>query len=139
MATAALGDLNIATQAFIQAAKLASGTQAANIRIAIVGGTAIIHTTAHRITQVRLSFLSWELSFDLTVQDVDLFISGADRIKLRNAIIARCNIPGQLPVWTVNGESVCGLTYTLRRSNHTSVHIRIDLIDEQVVSPLGIL
>ncbi len=58
MATTALGDLNIATQAFIQAAKLASGTQATSIRIAIVGGTAIIHTTEHRVTQVRL-YIPW--------------------------------------------------------------------------------
>lgn len=49
---ATVNDLTLATHAFIQAAKRAAGPQASSIRLAIVGGTAIIQTTKHRTTQV---------------------------------------------------------------------------------------
>lgn len=55
MATISISDLNFATQAFIQSAKVAAGAHAAVIRVAVVGGTAIVNTTGHRNTQVGLS------------------------------------------------------------------------------------
>ena len=54
----------------------------------------------------------------------------------RDEIVSKGNTPGQPPVWTVNYESICGLTYTIRKPNQAPVNIRIDIIDERVVSTL---
>jgi hypothetical protein len=69
-------------------------------------------------------------------QDVDFYIAGTDRMMLRDEIVSKGNTPGQPPVWTVNSESICGLTHTVRKPNQAPVNIRIDIIDERVVSTL---
>ncbi|KAI9845428.1 MAG: hypothetical protein M1837_004906 [Sclerophora amabilis] len=106
--------LQIASQAFIQSLKAVLGDNAATVGLAVVGGSAVVQMTRHRDTR-----------------DVDFYITGANRMHIRDAIV-NTNPKGQLPVWTVNGEAVCGLTYTVRRQGHDPVNIRVDIIDQEV-------
>lgn len=78
------------------------------------------------------------------MKDIDIQISGLskldkgyDRKKLKRDIIRYCGTAEgiKIPIWSDNGESFCGLTYTLLGSDKKpKAYIKIDIIDSSVVS-----
>ena len=68
------------------------------------------------------------------MQDVDFYIAGTDRMAFRDELVAKGNIPGLPPEWTINHESRCGVTHMIRSPNQAPVIVKIDIIDERVVS-----
>ena len=55
-------------------------------------------------------------------------------MQVRKAILESDTKPRPIPLWTRNMESICGLTYALQEPEHPTVYIRVDIIDEKVVS-----
>lgn len=72
-------------------------------------------------------------------QDVDFYIAGTDRMAFRDELVAKGNIPGLPPEWTINHESRCGVTHMIRSPNQAPVIVKIDIIDERVVSRFNFL
>lgn len=122
--------LKEAAFAVLNAAKKIAGTNAAQTRVAVVGGFAVTEMTKHRRTKVHnitTAFLSFVNQLLMKMfQDVDLFFGGElvpTKLKKQLHQVDRA--------FTINAEAFNGVTY---RSPISRVITKVDLIDAEVVS-----
>ncbi|TGO43688.1 hypothetical protein BCON_1072g00010 [Botryotinia convoluta] len=122
--------LKRASKDFLEAVKtvikMKSATNAAHVKGAFVGGTAVnYHASNFRGTT----------DIDFQISGLDRLAKNYDRKDLKKDIIS---ILGKskdtnIPIWTHNAESVCALTYSLLGSDKlVKAYVKIDILDSTV-------